>query len=64
MCTSDCRCYEGDRGEIKEKWQAYGNDVLQVYQRNAQDKNVVINGKTTFPLKWTSDRATAVFSFK
>lgn len=43
MCTPDCKCYEGDNGEIKEKWMAYGDDVLSLYRRNAQTKMVTVD---------------------
>lgn len=28
MCTTDCKCYAGANGEIKEKWIGYGDEVL------------------------------------
>lgn len=37
MCTTDCKCYAGANGEIKEKWIGYGDEVLQKFLRNDLD---------------------------
>lgn len=34
MCTSYCKCYEGDNGEIKEKWYSYGDAFFNKFGRN------------------------------
>ena len=28
MCTTDCYCYEGDDGSVKNKWNAVGEEVF------------------------------------
>lgn len=64
MCTPDCRCYEGENGENKQKWVNYGNDVLSIYGRNAGDKMLEVNGNMTYPLKWTNDTTKAMHTFE
>ena len=64
MCTWDCRCYEGANGEVKQKWEAYGDVSLNKFQRTAGPKNIVFNEKPAYPMKWTSDPAQAFSTFK
>jgi len=63
MCTSDCKCYAGQNDETKQKWISYGNARLFPFLRNVNDTNVVNNGKTTYPLKWSDTKAGSVSTF-
>jgi hypothetical protein len=65
MCTSDCKCFEGENGEIKEMWTAYGDEVLMKYGRNDIDTfERGPNGTETYPFKWTDDPSEAQNTFK
>uniref|UniRef100_A0A7S3FW33 Uncharacterized protein n=2 Tax=Strombidium rassoulzadegani TaxID=1082188 RepID=A0A7S3FW33_9SPIT len=64
MCSPDCRCYEGENGEIKELWVSYGNEALNPYLKNAGDKNMAYGNETAYPFKWTDDKLLAIRSFK
>jgi hypothetical protein len=65
MCTTDCKCYEGENGEIKEMWTGYGDEVLMPYGRNDIDSyEKDEDGNYTYPFIWTDDPEEAMMNFK
>ena len=65
MCTTDCKCYEGDSGEIKSLWTGYGDSVLLPYLRNSIDSMELDEyGNRTYPFIWTDDPEKAVSTFR
>lgn len=64
MCSTDCRCYEGSGGYIKNMWKAYGEDAVIPYSRTVGEKSVKKGNITAYPLQWTSDEKAAVHTFK
>jgi hypothetical protein len=68
MCTEECRCYEGENGENKEKWLAYGDEILWTFDRNAGDQEEYKDPENgdlsiTKPFTWTKDPEKGVKSF-
>ena len=64
MCSTDCRCYEGAGGYIKEMWKAYGEEAVIPYSRTVGEKAVKKGNITAYPLQWTNDEKTAIHTFK
>lgn len=60
MCTTDCKCYAGANGEIRDLWTGYGDEVLQKHLRNdIETMELNPEGIPTWPLIWTDDPAEA-----
>jgi hypothetical protein len=64
MCTASCKCYSGDNGSTRDLWKGYGNTVLNLYNRNADELTYTDENTTTYPFSWEDDPEKAVHSFK
>lgn len=65
MCTSDCKCYQGENGEIKDLWTGYGDAILFPYVRNDIDTFEKDEfGNYTYPFIWTDDPDEGYSTFK
>ena len=65
MCTTDCKCYQGANGEIKDLWTGYGDNVLMPYTRNDIDTFEKDEfGTYTYPFIWTDDPKEGFSTFK
>ena len=64
MCGTNCPCYEGQNGEIKQKWNNYGDQLLQFGRNNGPDFRKWINDKWSYNLNWSNDISKSYTSFK
>jgi hypothetical protein len=61
MCTTDCKCYEGENNVTRDLWTGYGDEILMKYSRNDIDLyEKDDDGNITYPFIWTDDPEKAV----